>query len=416
MKHRTPTLAILLAIVSSALACAGLAVSTGHAQRRRAPRRAAAQRAPRVDYTRFSHATAQHRKACDSCHQSPTDNWAAARDKDSAFPDVTDYPEHASCLNCHRRQFFSGARPAICAVCHTQVSPRSGARFPFENPSENFVKSEKARNRRSDFYVRFPHDAHLEVMARAEPTRGPSRAFEFARTAFAPRADDKPRLDSCSLCHQTYQPAGNSPDEYVTKPAAALAENSLHIEAFWLKRGMLKTVPASHASCFNCHWQDGGERPLSNQCNECHQMKTQAVGVTQTDASKKDAAASKKDADTSNPSVRGITDSEVLSRWSTRLVARFRHEKDDHIKVGCTTCHVSITAENKATAEAAFVPIKTCASSSCHGSTSKSAGAKRIILNEIEEKKKDASYSCAKCHINLGKEPPPKSHTDLFAK
>jgi predicted CxxxxCH...CXXCH cytochrome family protein len=426
MKHRTLTLAVLLALAAAALACAGLAARAASSEfgprqqrrasqaRRRAPSNA---RRPSADYSKFSHATAQHRKACDSCHASPTANWAAAREGGSAFPDVTDYPEHASCINCHRRQFFSGARPAICTVCHTQVSPRSGARFPFENPAELFTKSEKSKTRRTEFSINFPHDRHQDVMARAAPTtdapRGsdtPAGSAAFVRASFEPRAAEERRVDSCTICHETYQAAGDAPEEYVTKPPAALPTNALGLEAFWLKRGMLKTTPHGHASCFNCHWQDGGERPFSSDCAGCHKLLQPGVGM------KSGGAPRRSDADTSNPSVKGIADAYVLARWSVRLVAAFRHEKADHVKVGCTACHISITSADRITSETDFVPIKTCASSSCHGSTNKSAGAKKIIFDEVEQRKKDAAYQCVKCHINLGKEPTPKSHTDLFAK
>jgi predicted CxxxxCH...CXXCH cytochrome family protein len=425
-RRRTQALAILLALAASAFACARLASRAAPAEpgpqrhtrrtRRRAPSNAQAQSLAqsRADYTKFSHATAQHRKACDSCHESPTANWAEARPAGAAFPDITDYPAHASCLGCHRRQFFSGARPAICTVCHTQVSPRSGARFPFENPSEAFSKSAKAKTRRAEFAIYFPHDRHQDLMARALPTRAApaeaSRAFGFVRATFAPRAADERPVDSCTICHQTYQPAGDPPEEYVTKPPAELPSNALGLEAFWLKRGMFKTTPRGHESCFRCHWQDGGESPRSNDCAGCHRLLSTNYEVKLTGAS------AKVDADASNPSVKGIADADVLARWFERRVATFRHEKADHVKVGCTACHVSITSADRLTAETDFVPIKTCASSSCHGSTNKAAGAKRIIFDEVEQKKRDASYACAKCHINLGREPTPKSHTDLFAK
>src|SRR4051812_40914636 len=117
MRHRTLTLATLLALLACVFACAWLASRTASAAfeplqrrtrqtRRRAPSRTPTQ--PRIDYTKFSHATAQHQKSCDSCHKSPTENWSEARATDAAFPDITDYPEHASCINCHRRQFFVG--------------------------------------------------------------------------------------------------------------------------------------------------------------------------------------------------------------------------------------------------------------------------------------------------------------------
>jgi hypothetical protein len=420
MKHRTQTLAILLALFAAVFACAGLASRTASASfeprqrrtrqtRKRTPSRA---QQPRVDYSNFSHATAQHQKACDSCHKSPTDNWAQARATDAAFPDITDYPEHEACINCHRRQFFTGARPVVCTVCHTQVSPRADARFPFENPADAFSKSAKAKTRREEFSLYFPHDRHQDVMARAVPPSETPRAFGFVRATFAPRAPQERHIDSCTICHETYQPTGDSPEEYVTKPPGELARNVLTLEAFWLKKGMFKTTPRGHDSCFRCHWQDGGEAPRSNDCAGCHKLLTAQSDVKLTGVS------AKVDADASNPSVKGITDADVLARWYERRVATFRHEREEHFKkVGCTSCHISITSANRITSETDYVPIKTCASSSCHGSTNPKAGLlKMIIFNEVEQKKKDPTYACAKCHINLGKEPTPKSHTDLFAK
>lgn len=418
MRHRTLTAATLLALVAAVFACAWLAARTASAAfeprqrrtrqtRRRAPSRTPTQ--PRIDYTEFSHVTAQHRKACDSCHKSPTDNWAEVRAKDAAFPDITDYPEHASCINCHRRQFFTGARPVICTVCHTQVSPRAAARFPFENPLEVFSKSNKV-NSRVEFSIYFPHDRHQDVMARATPQEATANAFGFVRATFSPRVSQERRVDSCTICHQTYQPAGDPPEEYVTKPPAELKSNVLGLEAFWLKRGMFKTTPHGHESCFRCHWQDGGEAPRSSDCAGCHKL------LPANTMPKSRRVPSGPDVDQSNPSVKGIAEEDVLLHWYGRRVATFRHEKADHIKVGCTACHISITSADRLTAEIDFVPIKTCASSSCHGSTNKSAGAKKIIFDEVEQKKKDAAYACAKCHMNLGREPTPKSHTDLFAK
>src|ERR1041385_699414 len=124
MKPRTLTLVTLLLLASAALVCTRLVAAGAKAEpepqrrtRTRRPARAAAR--PSVDYTKFSHRVAQHQAACDSCHKSPTANWQQARDKDSAFPDITDYPEHASCLSCHRKQFFPGERSADPAVCPT---------------------------------------------------------------------------------------------------------------------------------------------------------------------------------------------------------------------------------------------------------------------------------------------------------
>jgi hypothetical protein len=182
MKRQIITLAILLVLASAGFVCPRPASSSPprafepepqrRAQTRRRRRAPARTRARRVDYSKFSHRTPQHRaRACDTCHTVPTENWPRVRAKGEAFPDVTDYPGHASCMDCHRRQFFSGARPVICSVCHTNVSPRDGTRHPFRNPSEAFRQSRRKAQTPSEFDTVFPHDRHQDVMARLLPDR-----------------------------------------------------------------------------------------------------------------------------------------------------------------------------------------------------------------------------------------------------
>jgi hypothetical protein len=313
---------------------------------------------------------------------------------------VTDYPGHASCLDCHRRQFFTGARPSICSVCHTAVSPRADARRPFRNPEELFLRAAKKPEAASDFVVHFPHDRHQDVMARARPAAG----VGFIRASLLRQGAAKD-VDSCSLCHQTFRPQGDSAEEYLTPPPKDLAENDLRIRAFWMKKGMLKTTPAGHASCFNCHWQDGGERPLSSDCAGCHKPAP---------AARPAAAPAPRDADPSHPSAKASIDGEALARWAVRRVARFKHEQGSHQSVGCTACHVSITAAARLGPDTLGVPIQTCASSNCHGAT---RPPKNVIFREVVEQRRKpggASYQCAKCHLNYGREPTPKSHSDLF--
>ncbi len=410
MKRRTTTLATLLLLTlaaafvhiqqDSSAALAQRRSQTG--QRRRAP-------APRVDYSKFSHRTAEHRRgSCSSCHESPTANWSRARAGGSAFPDVTDYPGHSSCLGCHKQQFFSGARPVICTVCHTVVSPRSGERFPFQNPDGAYAASPKMRRRPdSDFTNEFPHDRHQDVMARALPPYDDSGvASLFVRAGFARQQKPAPRpVDSCSICHATYQPLGDSKDEYALKPPGELPTNELRVEAYWLKKGTLKSTPTSHASCFNCHWQDGGERPLASDCAGCHKPKPPPARPAATPAPS--------DTDKAHPSVKAVTDSEVLALFSARRVARYRHEVSAHEGVGCTACHIAITSSGGPNTNTMYVPIQTCASSKCHGST---RSPNNIILREIEQRKKPdgAGYQCAMCHVNYGSLPTPKSHSGLF--
>src|SRR5687768_17029047 len=238
MRQRKLTLVISLLAAASAFACwARLAAPSASAaslepQRRgRAAqrRRPANTRRPRVDYTKFSHSTAAHRRgSCASCHQTPTGNWQQARTADAAFPDITDYPEHASCLSCHRQQFFQGARPAICTVCHTNPSPRDSSRHPFPNPREIFDTSKAAPGFVSDFGISFPHDKHIDIVGQyQEPLRerppaapGEWRGFRFVRVAWQQKtepAKEESDSKSCAVCHQTYQPQGETDEEFVTK-------------------------------------------------------------------------------------------------------------------------------------------------------------------------------------------------------
>src|SRR5437763_14354540 len=48
---------------------------------------------------RFSHAEPKHQtKTCAQCHLMPPANWVTAR----GFPDVAQFPGHASCFDCHK--------------------------------------------------------------------------------------------------------------------------------------------------------------------------------------------------------------------------------------------------------------------------------------------------------------------------
>jgi len=173
---------------------------------------APAQRPPRVDYSRFSHITEQHRASCSSCHTFPSKNWKEARKSDDAFPDVTEYPEHKACLSCHRQQFFARERPVprICLNCHVKATPNDMARFPFPSRGESFLSTVKAREFVSDFQVVFPKDKHSDT--------------------------------ECKDC----------------------------IDRFWLNKGTFKTRPLTHAACFTCHNQESELAPLPPNCDSCH--------------------------------------------------------------------------------------------------------------------------------------------------
>jgi hypothetical protein len=403
MRHRTLTLLTLLLLASAAFVFPRL---VGHAARAGAEpepqrqRRGRARRPPRaaprpsVDYASFSHSVPQHqREACDSCHKSPTANWQQARDRDSAFPDITDYPEHASCLGCHRQQFFRGAQPAICSVCHTVVSPRSGARFPFENPAESFSKSEKSKGRQTEFSLNFPHDRHQDVMARFMPSFE-SGGLRTLRASFEPQAEKRP-VDSCSICHQTYHPPGKP----APQPSPAANANPAATAALPPVDGMFKTTPTSHASCFNCHWQDGGERPFSNDCAGCHKLLP---------AGKTLPLPRGRDADAQVAAKAGINDPLIVAKLLRRDTATFSHEDDHHKARGCTACHINITGISLLDERTLKVPVLTCGGSSCHINPRP----KKVLNDEVEKRAADPAFQCTKCHVNYAKAPVPRSHLD----
>src|SRR5690242_5377207 len=136
--------------------------------RRRAPARPAQPQKPKIDYSKFSHRThVQEQKLnCESCHKFPSKNWKEVRKGDDAFPDVTDFPEHTACLNCHRTQFFARERPApvICSNCHVAVTPKNTARYPFPSLGAPFLSTPRGQSFVSEFKVLFPHDKHVDVV------------------------------------------------------------------------------------------------------------------------------------------------------------------------------------------------------------------------------------------------------------
>jgi hypothetical protein len=167
-----------------------------------------------IDYTKFRHSTPKHQSACSTCHRVPTKDWAKA----SAFPDITDYPSHDACVSCHRPQFFKGARPPICSVCHSKTSPRDEARFVFRNPVSKL-----------QFTIEFPHDRHQDVIAQLR--------FAHAQQSY----------NNCTICHAS-------------------------------RTATFKAVPTNHSSCFNCHWK--AQQPVATNCNGCHKLATPYVPVT----------------------------------------------------------------------------------------------------------------------------------------
>lgn len=350
------------------------------------PAPSAAASKPKAKYSDFSHDVKAHKMDCGKCHTFPSANWEKVRPKDSAFADITDYPKHASCINCHRQQFFRGNKPVICSICHTNPGPRNSSRHPFPNPREIFDESPKGKTAPpSDFVISFPHDKHVEIVSRNsvnEPVIV-NAAWARSRRAFAE--------ESCAVCHKTLAPQGDSPDEFFTKPPADIGE------AFWLKKGTFKTSPTGHTTCFTCHSADSGMSPAPTDCATCHKPR-QDGGPADFDAAL---------------AIRTGATSRVMQEiWRTRHSAgTFRHEFASHSELSCSTCHnvSTMVTEDPKTRK---VPVTSC--NMCHITATADDGG---VLNfEVEQRKANSAFQCVKCHISFGKEPIPASHLNAIVE
>lgn len=347
----------------------------------------------RPNPSQFSHQThfVQQKLPCESCHKFPSKNWKEVRQGDEAFPDVTEYPEHQSCLDCHREQFFARERPVprICSHCHAKATPRDTSRYPFPNLGDKFLSSAKAKEFVSDFRVSFPHDKHLDVISKNP--NSPPDAFSFIRTSFKilSMADDDSDPKSCSTCHLTYQPQGTS-DEFVAKPPKDIGDS------FWLKKGTFKSRPMTHAVCFTCHNQESELAPLPQECNACHKLASTAPA----------------DFDPQLPRKMEIADWYTLTAWRARESAgAFRHEAHD---MSCTKCHDPV-AMNTVDVRSPKVPIRSCAGEDgCHVTATTDDGG--ILNYEMDQRKADDKFVCVKCHLVFGAKPAPASHSDLVVK
>jgi hypothetical protein len=384
-------------------------------QRRQTRRTTPSQRPapkPRVDYAKFSHRThvEQQKLGCDGCHKFPSKNWKEVRKGDDAFQDVTDFPEHAACLKCHRTQFFARERPApvICSNCHVAVTPRNTARYPFPSLGEPFLASKQGLNFTSEFKVAFPHDKHVDVVGWLPfGVRRPDIAL-FAITPRQPETGTLQRnahasvrretwqdakSKGCAVCHETYHPQGKSPEEFVTKRPASLPE-----DAFWLKKGAFKTTPVSHAACSSCHNKDAGLPPDPADCATCHKLAAAAPEPL-------------RDFDSKLATTMGINDWLMLRKWARRSAGRYQHDFEVHKELSCVDCHnpaVMNTVDEKT-----FVAVKSCGGSGgCHIETNTEG----ILNSEIEQRRKNPAFQCIKCHIIMGKNPVPQSHLDAIPK
>ena len=328
-------------------------------------------------YSQFPHNVSAHKKVCATCHTFPSDNWKNVRADAEAFPDVTDYPKHESCLGCHRQQFFRGRPPVVCSICHTNPSPRDSSRHPFPNPRETFDASANGKTAQSDFEIQFPHDKHIDIVT---ASRASSGFFQPASMRSNLAAEE-----SCVVCHKTMNPEGTSGDEYATKPPANLGEG------FWLKKGTFKSVPVGHANCLTCHAQDSGMTPAPTDCATCHKLAQPQPPA---------------DFDAKLATRMGATDRVTLDAWRRRdSTGKFRHEFASHAELSCDTCH-SVATMTTNVPSTKRVAITSCAM--CHATATAADGGALNI--EMDARKANAKFQCTKCHVVFGTKPVPESH------
>lgn len=373
---------LITAVSGSFISQKAETILSGNVEVSPTPRRRKAAAPVNPKYFDFTHAThsGKLKQDCASCHKFPSSNWEKVR-KTDAFPDITDYPKHESCLNCHREQFFKGSSPAICSNCHLNPSPNDSSRHPFPNPREIYDQSPKGKTAVSDFQVSFPHDKHIEIVSEYRPARTPDGAF-FANA----RMNRATGEESCKVCHQTYKPQGDSDVEYFTKPPEKSGD------AFWLKKGTFKTAPIGHATCFTCHSTDTGILPAPTDCGVCHKLAPE--GTIKADFDAKLAA------------VMNIDDKIMLDAWRRRdSSGTFRHEFSSHADMECAACH-NAAAMNTLDALTKKVAVTSC--NMCHITATTDDGG--ILNYEIDARKKNAKFECVKCHVVFGKMPVPESH------
>jgi hypothetical protein len=304
----------------------------------------------------FSHNEKTHKQSCGSCHKLPSRNWRAAGN----YPNLTDYPNHESCVGCHRQDFFAGNRPAICTICHVEAAPRGKARLRFP-----------VRGRSQEFTLNFPHSVHQDVIA-LNRERESFQTAHFVSARFEVSDEKKPQFNSCAICHQT---ASNLPGFTARKPLRTESLLEPTGETFTAQAAFFKNSPENHASCFSCHYQ--GQKPFATDCASCHTLTSPYF------------------------------DSNIISRYSLK----FDHEHKDHSNKDCVTCHIRITQNSDLRLMVdADVPLLTCSSSSCHGNDLKAEIAKRTESLAAKQN----IFQCNYCHTSaIGSYKIPITHQSI---
>ena len=233
---------------------------------------------PRTD---FSHAThvGKEKLACNSCHKVASKGNAG----------VTDFPEHASCLSCHRRQFFARERPVpkICSNCHVKATPNDTTRHPFPNFGV------KAADFVSEFRISFAHDKHEDVeCATCHETKEPDsrpRSLTHAKCFACHNQESElaPLPANCDTCHKPAGPEKVASTERLFAHAVAPQQSADFSQFKHDNRNHARlpcllchrrennspqpTLPgkAAHTPCTGCHAQQFANT-ASAICTICH--------------------------------------------------------------------------------------------------------------------------------------------------
>lgn len=383
-KVRAAAVFAFVALAALLYAGARFSSNTAEAQQRRRTRAASEQPSGRklnlgvfphdADHVHYgTKPNADQIADCKTCHTIEKQ----INGKPNANMDVTDFPDHDSCLRCHehRVHFYKGARPQICTICHTQVSPRNGARFDFPR-----------RNKTYDYtQLVFPHDKHVDNPA-------------------------------CNACHKT-----DSKTE-LPVPKNWSDDKNFNVAAFKTKSNF-QTYPTGHSYCVECH---ATQFPVMDNCAGCHapapppktDAKQTAAANVKTSAPAANAAPASKVVQPPFKYEAALLDMRYLDtplRWKRFKTPKFKHDIDGHergkrydsdeAKKGetvaqcCATCHTTSLKKND-TASLRHADIAACWA--CHGDKNSSANA--AITESVARLEKpmpnDKRLSCSYCHFN----------------
>lgn len=348
-----------------------------------------------VNYSRFLHDRHHvkydkaNRANCNECHS-------------LASPlqfDIKDYPDHPSCVGCHRQQFFTGARPVICTVCHKVSSPRDDRRFAFPKPGTNVTR---------EFPGHFPHGLHQDLLARTRPAPEFDAEPRFLRASFNRPSADVKTTENCATCHASYDKTKKGEENFF--PGAGWPDNMLPGVGTYRK---IPTGPEGHRTCFACHGSSAKEwkspEPVANNCAGCHISKPAPSGATSLRPT-----ASTGNLLTARQSAPPMKVSFTSAPLPPRRVPTFQHEgggAGGSHEEGCTTCHINITQEQTLVVQP-DVPISSCAI--CHIAGGKKSSLKKgtdtTITTEMDAWL-SSRKACLSCHTaEMGSRPPPCSH------